>query len=158
MVAHALAHDRGTGVADAEALAGKAVDEALARRGAVEGNVADCHILVELERHRCRRSHRQDAAGEALAEVVVRIARDVERDARRQECAEGLTARALAVNRDRALRQALGMLCRHGRAEHRTDTAVHVRDVRMEVDRTKRFPGRLRVRDEERGVERLGEP
>ena len=88
MVAHAL-HDGGrAGVAHAEALARDARDERLAARRAVERHVADDDVFVRAEGAALRREERELAAGEALAEAVVAVALEPERQPLRDERAE----------------------------------------------------------------------
>ena len=109
MVARALHHERRARVPYRKALACQAVYEATAAGCAIEGNVAHAHVLVELVCGISGRTHAYDAARQALAHVVVRIAFDVERYAPRQEGTKALAARSRAVYGYGAGGQALGM-------------------------------------------------
>ena len=62
-------------VAHGEPLAGEPAEERLAPGRAVEDGVADDHVLLGGERRALGRPDRDRAAGEALAGVVVRVAR-----------------------------------------------------------------------------------
>ena len=158
MCAHALHHERRTGVAHAEALAGEAVRKAAPSGCAIEGHVAHDDVLVELERRALRRTDRDDASREPLAKVVVRIAANVERDARWQEGSEALPGRAVAIYGDGAVRQPFGMGLRDLVAQKRAHAAVDVGNVRAEVHRAQVRAGILRIRYEERRVERALHP
>src|SRR5438067_3199315 len=79
-------------VADREALAGQAAEERLAPGGAVEHRVADDDVLLGLVAGALGRAACQAAARHALAGVVVRVAEQRDRDARRQPGAEALAA------------------------------------------------------------------
>ena len=68
-------------VADRESLAGDAADERLAARRAVERDVADDDVLFRRERRVDRRPDDQPPARQALADEVVRLAFERERDA-----------------------------------------------------------------------------
>ena len=87
----------GAGVAHREALAGEPAEERAARRGAVEHGVADDHVLLGGESRVLRRPHREHAAGEALADVVVRVAVERQLDAGREPRAERLARRAVQL-------------------------------------------------------------
>src|SRR5581483_10785605 len=119
VVADALDDGARAGVPDREALAGEAAEEGLARRGAVEDGVADDHALLRRERGALRRPHRDRAAGEALAGVVVRVAVEGELDARREPGAERLPGRAAQREPDRPGRQPSGpvLACYHAGKE-----------------------------------------
>ena len=62
MIADALDHGPGSGIADAEALGGTPAEERLAAGGAVENHIADQYILVRHEGARSRRVDDQPAA------------------------------------------------------------------------------------------------
>ena len=82
VVAHALDDGGGAGVADAEALADLAAQEELAGRRAVADDVAGDDVLLGRERRGAVRADDDAAAGEALADVVVGVAVQAQRDAR----------------------------------------------------------------------------
>ena len=71
-----------------------AADVRLAAGRAVEGHVADDHVLLGHERASRWREDHDLAAGEALADVVVRVALQDEGDPRRDEGPEALPGRA----------------------------------------------------------------
>ena len=108
MVAHALHHSGGAGVADAEALPGAAVDEGLAAGGPIEGHIAHDDVLPWLKPASPRRGmQNQLAAGEALAESVVAVPLQVQRQPPGDKCPEGLPAAAAAGDDIAVLRQAV---------------------------------------------------
>ena len=131
MVAGALDDGDGAGVADGEALAGDAAEIALAGDGAVEHGVADDDRLFRHDAGVLRRAHDEAAAGEALADIVVGLADEVEGDAGGQPGAEALAAGAGQRDGDGVLGQAgeavaLGDLA----GEHGAGGAVGVADRR----------------------------
>ena len=98
MVAHALGDERRAGVSDAEALARLPVDVDRARRGAVGNHVAGDDIVLGTERLVILRLDGNHAAGERLADVVVRLAHEVELHSLGEKRAEGLPGNAGKVN------------------------------------------------------------
>src|SRR5438270_9006424 len=88
VVADALDDRDRARVANGEALAGTAGAVELAARGAVEDGVADEHRLALVA---VGRPDRDTAAAHRLADVVVRLARELERDSVAEERAEALT-------------------------------------------------------------------
>ena len=95
VVADALDDRAGAAVAHGEPLAGHAAHERVAAGGAVERDVADDHVLFRRRtRALARRPHDQAAARQALADEVVGLAFERQRDAARQEGAEALPGRA----------------------------------------------------------------
>src|SRR6185437_14800413 len=74
VVAEALHHRHGAGVADREALAGYALEIGFARDGAIEHRVADDDVAGGLAPRLGRLTNDDPAAGEALADVVVGVA------------------------------------------------------------------------------------
>ena len=98
----------GAAVADGEPLAGQAVDEHLAAGGAVEERVADDHVLLGIEGRAGRGLHDDPPAGEPLAQVVVGVAHQPQRDAAGEKRAEALAGRAAEGEFDRAVGQAVG--------------------------------------------------
>ncbi len=80
--------------------------KALPRGGAVEGHVADDHIvLAGIERAVLRGIDDQLAAGEALAQVIVGVALQLQGQSLGDEGAEGLAAAAVAVDDIGVVRQ-----------------------------------------------------
>src|SRR5258708_7967227 len=108
VVADALDDGVDAGVADGEALAGHAAEINLAGGGAVEGDVADDHVVLGLEGGGGGRVDDDLAAGEALADVVVGVALDGERHAARHERAEALAGGPFEVDADGVGGHALG--------------------------------------------------
>ena len=133
MIAHPLYDRFRPAVPYAESLARNAPDERLPARRAVQRDVADDGVLLRGEGRAFGRHDRHLAAGESLAEVVVGVAFQTHRDARREEGPEALPPGAGQVDTDRVLRQAvlavaLGDLV----AEHRPQRPVAVADVHRE--------------------------
>ena len=155
MVAAALDHHGGTGVAYAKALAGQAVNEAATARSAKERNVAHDDVLVELVGRMRVGAHRHLAARKALAKVVVGVTAHVERNAAWQERAKALTGRTIAIDGDGAGGQALGMRLGHRVAQDGAHAAVDVGDIGAKANRTQVRTGIGRIGHKQRGVERL---
>ncbi|GMA85060.1 hypothetical protein GCM10025868_03100 [Angustibacter aerolatus] len=126
MVAHALDDRGGAGVAHAEPLPRQAAHEHAAGGGAVRDHVAGDHVLLGDEGALVLRADDEPAAGQPLAEVVVGVAEQPQRDAARHEGPERLAGRAGERDVDRALGQPLRVPLGHLVAEHRADGAVHV--------------------------------
>src|SRR6202035_4394625 len=94
VVADALDDGVRTRVADGEALADDAPEKGAAGGCAVEDRVARDHVLLGAEAGALWRAQREHAAGEALADVIVRVADERELDALGEPRAEGLAGRA----------------------------------------------------------------
>lgn len=140
VVADALGDERDARVADAEAFAGLAVHEDLAGGSAVGHHVAGDHVVLRRAGEVLFGLDGDDAAGEALADVVVRGAPEVEGDAVREERAEGLSADTREVHGERAVRQAVLAPLRGDLArELRADRAVDVRDGALDLLRLAAF-------------------
>ena len=107
MIADALDHCVHARVAHRESLAGKAAEECLAGRGAIEHRVADEHVLLGPEASSLRRPDRDDPARETLAGVVVGLAAKREGHSGRQPGCEALAGRAGERDLDRPLGQAM---------------------------------------------------
>ena len=90
VIAHAFDHRRRAGVAHREPLARHAVEERLAAGRAVEHDVADQNVFLRQERRVARRIDDQLAAGKSLADVIVGVAFEFERDAAREKRPEAL--------------------------------------------------------------------
>ena len=97
VVADALAHRGGAGVADAEPLAHPAPQEDLAAGRAVGDDVAGDHVVLGDERRERMRVDDQAAARQALAEVVVGVADEAHLDAGRHERTEALPGRTASA-------------------------------------------------------------
>jgi hypothetical protein len=81
VVADAFDHGEGAGVAHAEPLAHHAAQEDLAAGGAVADDVAGDDLLLGAKVALGGGPHDQPAAGQALADVVVGVAVEAQRDA-----------------------------------------------------------------------------
>ena len=93
---------------------------------------------------RFRRPNDDLAARKALADVVVRFAREIERDAPCKPGAEALARRTLEADPDRVLGQSgMAVSFRHPARQHRARGAVAARDGQFELDGPCRFKRRL---------------
>src|SRR5699024_385967 len=127
MVAHALDHCGDPGVSYAEPLADPPPQEHLARGGTVGDRVAGDDLLTCVEHRFAGRPYDDPPAREALADVVVGVALETERDATGQERPEGLARRSEEGQVDRAVGQALAPVALgHLVTEHGADRAVDV--------------------------------
>src|SRR5688572_8752460 len=81
VIADALDDGLRAAVAHAESLGGAAAEERAPARRAVQRDVADQHVLLGLERRALRRINDEPTARQALADVVVAVAFELERDA-----------------------------------------------------------------------------
>src|SRR4029077_8614996 len=93
VIANSLDHRMRAAVAHRESLARNAAKESLAAGRAVERHVPDDDVLFGLEGRRSRRTDRHESAGQALAAIVIRVALEVERDARGEPRSETLPRR-----------------------------------------------------------------
>ena len=139
MVADAFDDGDGAGVAHRETLAGDAAEIALALGRAVEHGVADDDRLFRHDAAVGGRAHDDAAAAEALADIVVAGADEIERDAARQERAERLAGGAGQLHGDGVVLQSgmaepLGDLAR----QHRAGGAVDVADRQLDRHRLAR--------------------
>ncbi len=153
MVATALNNYRGTRVTHGKALSSQTIDKAAARGSTKEGHIAYDDVLVKLVGGSLVGMHRNNAARETLAKVIVCIAAHVERDAGRQEGTKALACRTIAVDGNGTLRQALGMRTRNLAAQNSTHAAVDVGNVGAEVHRAQMCTGIGCQRHKECGVE-----
>src|SRR5215470_7829453 len=136
MVADALDDGGDAGVPHREALAGTAVEEGAPGDRAVEDGVADDDLVVGAEGRAARRLDDEDAAGEALAHIVVGVALELEGDAAHREGAEALPRRAAGADARGVVGEAVVALeARDLAGEHGADGAVAVADRRLEDDR-----------------------
>ena len=134
VVARSLYHGRGTGVAHAETLAHLAVDVQLAAGGSVQAGVARYDVVLGGEIGAYGRQYRHASAREALGEVVVGLALELEVYAAREERAEALSGRALEPHVDGLVGQSVVAVLRcHHAAEHGSHGAVGVLDGEVEV-------------------------
>src|SRR6185436_2418082 len=106
MVARAFHHRDGAGIAHGEALARDAAEIALALDRAVHHGVADDDRLLGHDRRVARRIDDDAPAREALADIVVGLALELERDAARKPGCKALARGALELHVDRVVGQA----------------------------------------------------
>jgi len=127
VVPHPLDDRVGAAVAHAEALAGQPADVRFPAGRPVESDVAGDDVLLEEEAGIGGRIDHQPATRQALAEVVVGVALELEGDPLRDEGHEALARRALEVDVDGIGRQPLGAVApRDLAAEARAHGAIHV--------------------------------
>src|SRR6185503_6607400 len=129
VVAGPLDDGHGAGVPNRKTLAGDAAEVALPGDGAVEHGIADDDAFFWHDAGAGIGPHDQLAAGEALADVVVGLAHQIESDAMGEPGAEALPGRALEGQPDGVLRQpavvvASGNLAR----EHGPGRAIAIAD------------------------------
>ena len=135
VVAHPLDDGLGAAVPDGEPLAGPAPEEGFAAGRPVERHVAHDHVLGPRETGLRRRGDDQLAAGESLADVVVGVAPDAERDAPGQEGPEALAGAAGELEVDRVLAEpVLAVLPRDEVAEQGADRPVPIGDRQRSLD------------------------
>ena len=104
VVAHAFDDGGDAGIAHAEAFAGHAAEEGFSGGRAVEGDVAEDDVVFGGEGRLGVRVDDDASAAEALADVVVGVAFDLDGHARGDEGAEGLARAALELQVDGAFR------------------------------------------------------
>src|ERR1700709_894775 len=105
MIAGAFDHRDRAGVTHRETLAGDAAEIAFALDRAVHHGVADDDGLLRPDAGIARRLDDDAAAGQALADIVVGFAFEIEGDAARQPGAERLARGALEADLDGVVRQ-----------------------------------------------------
>src|SRR6185503_304729 len=88
-----------------EALARGAGKVGFARRRTVQNRVADEDRLVGNELRRAWMTHNQASAGKSLADIIVRLSLELERETTSGESAEALAGRAGEADRERAIGQ-----------------------------------------------------
>ena len=159
VIADPLDDRAGARVADAEALRGAAAEERFAAGGAVERDVADQDVLFGDESGAARRVEDEPSAGQPLADVVVAVALQLDRDAGREEGAEALAGAAGERDVDRVVGQAVLAARLHQLvAEHRADGALGVHDGQVDPyagTALERRPGPLDQLVVERVLERV---
>ncbi len=160
VVADTLDDRVGARVADRESFADHAAQERLAAGGAEQDHVAADDVVLGdvVDRGVVRRPHHDAPAGQTLADVVVGVAVDPQRDTPGQECTEAVARRAVERDVDGAVRKTLptigfGDLV----AEHGADRPVDVRDRGREADRRPRVQG-LAALGDQLLVQRLVQP
>ena len=142
VVTYALDHGVRPRVPDGEAFPREAPEVRLARRRAVEGDVADDHVPGRPVAREPVGKDGETAAGEALADVVVGSAFQGEGQAAREPRPEGLPRDAVETYADRAVREALVAVAPRDLAgEHPADRAVGVQYRLLEIDSFAVFEG-----------------
>ena len=136
MVARAFDDCDRARIPDCEALTRDAGEIRLARDRAVKDGVADDDVLVCRAGRGFGRTHRDAAPRQSLADIVVGIARQIERDAVGQPCAEALPGNAGKRDADGFGRQARMAVrfCDPAR-QHRAGRPVDVANRPFERDR-----------------------
>jgi hypothetical protein len=104
MVARALDDRDRAGIAHREALAGDAAEIALALDRAIHHGVADDDRFLRHDPRVARRLDDEDAARQALADIVVAFAFELEGDALGEPRAERLAGGALQADMDGVVR------------------------------------------------------
>ena len=107
VVAHPFDHGPGATVADTESFGSASAEEGLAARGTVEHDVADQDVLFRHERAFRGRIDDDASAGESLADIVVGVPTQFQRDAVGQKRPETLAGRTVEFDVDGVVRQAL---------------------------------------------------
>ena len=143
MVAGAFDHGGGAGIAHGEALAGNAAEIALAGNGAVKHGIADDDRLLRHDAGIVGRPDDDAAAGQALADIVVALAFEVQGHAMGEPGAEALAGGALEFHPDGVLGQAgMAMRLGDGARQHGAGGAVGVADRKLDLDRLLLLDGR----------------
>src|SRR3984893_14476727 len=144
MIAGAFDYGDRAGVAHREALAGDAAEIALTLDRAIHHGVADDDGFFRHDTGIARRLDDDAAARQALADIVVAFAFEIEGDPAREPRAEGLARGALEAHLDGVVWQAgMAVNLRHRAGEHRTGAAVGVVDLHLELDRRAAVDRRL---------------
>jgi hypothetical protein len=127
MITDALDDGGGPRVADSKALAGDTGEEGFALGRAVEDGIADDDVVRRLATETGTRTDDDPPTRQALADVVVGFANQVQGHAARQKGAEGLPGGAGEMDVDGAVRQSgVPVALGHPAGEHRPDGAVDV--------------------------------
>src|SRR3954454_25077008 len=106
MVAGALDYCDRAGVAYCKAFAGHALEIGLARDGPVKHGVADDDVARWVAVRALGLANEHAPARQTLADIVIAVAGQLERDAMREERCEALARRAVQPDNDAVLRQA----------------------------------------------------
>ena len=133
MVAYTLYDGDSSGVSHAETLSGYAIDIGLTAGRSVQSYVSDNDVFILLEAHASGRIDHQLSAGQALAEIVVAVALQLQGQALRDESSEALSSGSLAFHRKGVLFQAFRIpLCDLG-TEHGAEGAVCVAHIQLDA-------------------------
>ena len=129
MVAGAFDHGDGAGIAHGEAFAGHAAEIAFAFGRAVQHGVADDDRFFRHDAAVRRRPDDDAPARQALADIVVGVAVELEGDAAREPGAEALAGGAGEAHVDGAVGQAgMAVTLGHFAGQHAADGAVDIAD------------------------------
>ena len=132
MIAAALDHCIGSGIADAEPLACGSADISAARGCPVQGDISDNDVRILAEPGRLRRIDHKLAAGKSLSEIVVAVALQLQRQPLRDERAEALAARSLTADVEGIVRKRIAVPLRDLRAEDRAECPVCIADTQAQ--------------------------
>src|SRR3981189_693414 len=88
VVADSFDHSSRSGIANRKALASNPVEKRFAAGGSVKGHIANQNIFLGSESGPARRIHHQPSAGQTLADVIVGLAFERERDSLGQKRAQ----------------------------------------------------------------------
>ena len=139
MVADALDHGDGARIAHGETFPRNAGQEGLAFGGAVETGIADDDVGRSLARRLFRLADDHAAAGQALADIIIGVADQLQRHAAREEGAEALPGRTGQPRLQTAVRQpGMAVPPRDFPRRHRPGRAVGIGDRALD-------PGRQRA-------------
>ena len=134
MIAHAFDDRLGAAVANAETLGRTSPEEGPSAGGAIEGDVADDDVLLGYEGALPGWVDDQPATGQPLADVIVAVAFEFERDSLRQKRSETLSGRAVQLDVDGVVGErgfAPGL--DHLVAENRSHRAVGIDDGQIQA-------------------------
>src|SRR5262249_10015498 len=122
-------------VAHREPLARDTAEKHFAGDGSVEHRVADDDVLLGHEAGLSRWIDDDATAGEALADIVVCLPLELQRDAAREKRAEALPGRADRADTNRVVWQSrVPVPSRHFAGKHGTDCTVNVANGDLERD------------------------
>src|SRR5699024_11133649 len=97
----------GAGIAYRKTFAGNAPEIGLTLDSAVKHGIADDNGVFRRVTGRFRRSDSDASSRQALADIVVGIANEIDRDTPREKCTQTLASRAGQLDRYRILRKSL---------------------------------------------------
>src|SRR3546814_6052863 len=106
VVARAFDYRHRARISDRETLAGDAIEESLALDRTVKDGVADDDVGSRLTLRLVRLAHDDTAARKALADIIIRIAGQLQRHPAREESAEALPCLASEPNEQRVVGEA----------------------------------------------------
>src|SRR3979490_339102 len=149
VTAGALDHSHRARITHRKTYAGDAAEIAFALDRAVHHGIADDDGFLRHDAGIARRLDDDAAAGQALADIVVAFAFEIEGDAARQPGAERLARGALEGDLDGVMRQpAMAVDFRQRARQPRAGAAVGVVDLHLELDRRAAVDCGLRLFDQ----------